>query len=181
MVAIYAVGVMVFTVLGLIFADHIGIPFAVVAWIGAVILVFSGTITASQATKSIDMSTLMLLIGTLSLGTALDKTGAGEMVAHAVLSVVGSNPIVIIRAVMLITIVFSSFMSNTATAALMAPIGLAIALGASSSYVTPFGSTPGMMVYGIGSFRFMDFVKVGLPLAVINYFVAMILMSLLLL
>lgn len=193
---VMAVVILILTVLGLIFSENFNIPFYVIAWVGAILLVFTNTITAEQATDSLDMSTILLLVGTLALGTALEKTGAGEMIANWVLSLAGDHPIMIIGAVMLITIILSNFMSNTATAALMAPIGLsialelsaspqmmmmAIALGASSSYATPFGSTPNMMIYGIGSFRFMDFVKVGLPLVIINFIVAMVLMSLLLL
>ncbi len=172
----------------------IGIPFYVLAWIGAISLVVTKTITGKEALNAIDMSTILLFVGTLSLGIALEKTGAGPIIAQFVLGFVGTNPLTILAAILLICIVLTNFMSNTATGALMAPIGvsiakeigadphavlLAIVIGCSCSYATPIGSPPNTMVYGIGGYRFWDYVKVGLPLIFINFVLSMILLPIL--
>lgn len=186
-----SVVIMVFTVIAMVFEKQIGIPFYVLAWIGAITLVFTRTITGKQALNAIDTSTILLFVGTLSLGVALEKTGAGPIIAQFVLGFVGTNPLAILAAILTICIALTNFMSNTATAALMAPIGLSIALeigadphavlmaiviGCSCSYATPIGSPPNTMVYGIGGYKFSDYVKVGLPLIFINFAVSMILL-----
>ncbi len=186
--------IMVMTVIGMVFEDKIGIPFFVTAWIGAIALVLSGTITQKQAFASIDMSTLLLFVGTLSIGAALEKTGTGSIIAQTVLGVVGDSPTAILAAILLICIVITNFMSNTATCAFMAPIGLSIALeigadprsilmsiviGCSCAYATPIGMPTNTMVYGIGGYKFSDYTKVGLPLIIINFLVAMILLPIL--
>lgn len=191
---IMSVLVLIFTVLGMIFSNHIEVPFYVIAWIGALVLVFTRVISASEAIDAMDWSSVLLITGTLSIGTALDKTGAGALIADKVLSVVGTEPIIVVGAIMLITIVLSNFMSNTATAALMAPIGIsiasglsiqpaiilmAIAMGSAFSYGTPFGSPPNTMVYGLGGYEFSDYTKVGIPLMIINFFLTLFLVNLL--
>lgn len=189
---IMAVVVLAFTVLGMVFSDQLGIPFYVIAWVGALILVFTKVISSEQAINSMDWSTVLLITGTLSIGTALSKTGAGQLIADTVLSVIGTNELVVIGGIMFICIVLSNFMSNTATAALMAPIALtiaqniginpqmmvlAIAMGVSASYATPFGSTPNTMVYALGGYKFGSYTKTGLPLIIINFVLSLLLFS----
>lgn len=190
---VVAVLVLVFTVLGMVFSNRLDIPFYVIAWVGALILVFTRVISSEQAINSMDYSTVLLITGTLSIGVALAKTGAGQLIADTTLSIIGTNPLVVVGGIMLISIILSNFMSNTAAAALMAPIGLtiaqniginprmmvlAIAMGVSSSYATPFGSTPNTMVYGLGGYKFEDYTKTGLPLIIINYGLALLLFKL---
>lgn len=185
---IAALAVLAFTVIGMVFSEMIGIPFYVIAWIGALVLVFTNVITGPQAIKAMDWSSVLLITGTLSIGKALEKTGAGETIALNVISVIGTNPIVVVGGVMLICILLSNFMSNTATAALMAPIGLsiavnagqepymmlmAIAIGCSFSYATPFGSPPNTMVYGPGGYKFSHYSKIGIPIMLVNFFAAL--------
>lgn len=192
--SVMSVVIMVFTVIAMVFEKKIGTPFYVLAWIGAISLVVTKTITGKEALNAIDMSTILLFVGTLSLGIALEKTGAGPIIAQFVLGFVGTNPLTILAAILLICIVLTNFMSNTATGALMAPIGvsiakeigadphavlLAIVIGCSCSYATPIGSPPNTMVYGIGGYRFWDYVKVGLPLIFINFVLSMILLPIL--
>lgn len=181
--------ILILTVIAMVFEGRIGIPFYVSAWVGAILLVVTKTITSKQALDAIDMSTILLFVGTLSLGAALEKTGAGNLIAQTVLGVVGTNPKAILAAIMIICIAMTNFMSNTATAALMAPISLSIALeigadprallmataiGCSCAYATPIGSPVNTMVYRLGGYKFSDYAKVGLPLIVINFIVAMI-------
>ena len=185
---------MIMTVLGMVFEKKIGIPFYVTAWIGAIIMVVTGIMTNQQAMTSIDMSTILLFVGTLSIGTALEKTGAGTVIAEAILGLVGDSPFAILAAILIVCITLTNFMSNTATTALMAPIGMSIALeigadpravlmavviGGSCAYATPIGMPTNTMVYGIGGFKFSDYAKVGVPLILINFLVSLILLPIL--
>ncbi|MDI9519175.1 MAG: SLC13 family permease [Erysipelotrichaceae bacterium] len=183
--------VLIFTVIAMAFEKKIGIPFYVSAWIGALFLVVSKTISSKDAINSIDMSTILLFVGTLSIGDALHITGAGSVLARFVLSIAGSNPLFLLATILIICIILTNFMSNTACAALMSNIGIAIAaeigadprailmaivIGCSCSYATPIGSPPNTMVYTVGGYKFTDYAKVGIPLIIINFIVSMILL-----
>lgn len=186
--------VMLMTVLGMVFESQIGIPFYVIAWIGAIIMVVSGVMTNQQAMGAIDMSTILLFVGTLSIGTALEKTGAGAVIADLILGLVGDSPFAILASILIVCIIMTNLMSNTATTALMAPIGMSIALeigadpravlmaiviGGSCAYATPIGMPTNTMVYGIGGYKFSDYVKVGLPLILINFLISLVLLPIL--
>lgn len=186
--------VMIMTVLGMVFESKIGVPFYVTAWVGAIVMVVTGIMTNDQAMNSLDMSTILLFVGTLSIGTALEKTGAGTVIAEMILGLVGDSPFAILAAILITCITMTNFMSNTATTALMAPIGMSIALeigadpravlmaiviGGSCAYATPIGMPTNTMVYGIGGFKFSDYTKVGLPLILINFLVSLILLPIL--
>jgi anion transporter len=167
------------------------IPLHVAATIAALLCVVTGTLTEKQAYKSIDWTTIFLFAGMLSLASAMAKNGAGQLIADFVLNFIGkdASPYVIMSAMFFLSAGLSQFMSNTATAALLAPIGLAISNGlgasphailmmigvaASCAFATPVGTPPNTLVLGPGNLRFMDFVKVGLPLILICYIVSII-------
>ena len=128
-----------------------------------------------------------------SLAAALEKTGAGEMIAEKVIGALGSDPspYILTLVVFLLCCVMTNFMSNTATTALMVPICLSIAqrieadpravlmacvIGGSCAYATPIGMPANTMVVGVGGYRFMDFVKAGFPLIIIATVVSMIIL-----
>ena len=167
------------------------IPLHVAAVAGAMLCVITGTITEKQAYHAIDWTTIFLFAGTLSLATALEKTGAGAMIAHGVIDVVGqsTSPYVLVTALFFLSGILTQFMSNTASCALLAPIGLQIAYGlganphailmtigiaASSAFMTPIATPPNTLVLGPGGLKFMDYVKIGLPLLIISYGICMI-------
>lgn len=167
------------------------IPLHVAAVAGAMLCVITGTITEKQAYHAIDWTTIFLFAGTLSLATALENTGAGSMIADAVIGVVGqsTSPYVLVTALFFLSGILTQFMSNTASCALLAPIGLQIAYGlganphailmtigiaASSAFVTPIATPPNTLVLGPGGLKFMDYVKIGLPLLIISYLVCVI-------
>ena len=183
--------ILIVTLLGMIFEDQIGIKLAVTGCIGAILLILTGVISEKEALKSIDLKTIFLFGGTLSLASALKSTGAGEMIADKVIGALGANPspYVLTFVVLLLCCVMTNFMSNTATTALMAPICLSIAqgmgadpravlmacvIGGSAAYATPIGMPANTMVVGAGNYKFMDYVKSGLPLIVIALVVSMI-------
>lgn len=182
--------ILVLTLLAMIFEDQIGLSLALSGCVGALALILTGVISEKEALKSIDLKTIFLFGGTLSLATALEETGAGEMIADAVIGALGANPspFILTFVVFLLCCVMTNFMSNTATTALMAPICLSIAqgmnadpravlmacvIGGSCAYATPIGMPANTMVVGAGNYTFNDYVKSGLPLILIATVVSM--------
>lgn len=185
--------VLVFSILAMIFEKQIGIKLQISACIGAIILVLTGVMTEKQAYDSIDTQTIFLFGGTLSLATALQKTGAGLLVADKIITSLGENPspYLLLIIILIISSIMTNFMSNTATTALLVPIGLSIAtrieadpravlmaivIGGSCAYATPIGMPANTMVFGLGGYKFNDYVKAGLPLVFISIIISVILL-----
>ncbi len=183
------------TVLAMVFEKQIGVKLHVSAVMGALILVITGVLTDKQAYRAIDWTTIFLFAGMLPLAAALDKTGAGKQIADVVIGFIGkdASPYVITGGLFILSSGLTQFMSNTASTALLAPIGIAIAQGlgadpravliaiavaASCAFATPVGTPPNTLVFGPGGFRFMDYVKVGLPLIVISFILSVVLVPL---
>lgn len=181
------------TLLGMIFEDQIGIPLYVTGAIGAILLVLTGVITEKQAYHSIDLKVIFLFGGTLALATALDKSGAGKMIADTTIGMLGSNasPFALMVVIFVIAAVLTNFMSNTATTALLVPISVSIAaamgadpravlmatvIGGSVAYATPIGMPANTMVLSIGGYKFRDYVKAGGPLIIVATVVSLILL-----
>jgi sodium-dependent dicarboxylate transporter 2/3/5 len=167
------------------------IPLQTAAVTGAILCVITGCLKEKEAYAGIDWVTIFLFAGMLSVATAMDKTGAGKLIADTVVGMMGAhpNPIVLCAVLYLISNVLTQFMSNTASAALLAPIGISIAqtigadpkpvlmaigIAASMAYATPMATPPNTLVLGPGSFTFNDYVKVGVPLCVICFIVSVI-------
>ena len=121
--------ILVLTLLAMIFEDRIGISLCISGGIGALLLILTGVISEKDALKSIDLKTIFLFGGTLSLASALEQTGAGELIAKTVMGALGSDPspYALTFVVFILCCVMTNFMSNTATTALMVPICLSIA------------------------------------------------------
>ena len=185
--------ILVLTLLGMIFEKQIGIKLCITGCIGALALILTGVISEKDALKSIDLKTIFLFGGTLSLASALDKTGAGAEIANIVIGALGKNPspYVLTLVVFLLCCVMTNFMSNTATTALMVPICLSIAqgmgadpravlmacvIGGSCAYATPIGMPANTMVVSAGGYTFKDYAKAGLPLILIATVVSMVIL-----
>ena len=185
--------ILIFTLLAMIFEDQIGVKLCISGAIGALLLILTGVISEKEALKSIDLKTIFLFGGTLSLASALQSTGAGEMIAGKVIGALGENPspYILTLVVFLLCCIMTNFMSNTATTALMVPICLSIAqgmgadpravlmacvIGGSCAYATPIGMPANTMVVGAGEYRFVDYVKAGFPLIIIATIVSMIIL-----
>ncbi len=112
--------ILILTLLGMIFEDKIGIKLCVIGCVGALALIITGVIHEKNALKSIDLKTIFLFGGTLSLAAALQETGAGEEIATAVIGILGKNPspYVLTFVVFMLCCVLTNFMSDTATTAL---------------------------------------------------------------
>jgi anion transporter len=167
------------------------VPLQTAAVTGAILCVITGCLKEKEAYAGIDWVTIFLFAGMLSVATAMDKTGAGKLIADTVVGMMGEhpNPVVLCAVLYLISNVLTQFMSNTASAALLAPIGISIAqtigadpkpvlmaigIAASMAYATPMATPPNTLVLGPGSFTFNDYVKVGVPLCVICFIVSVI-------
>lgn len=156
------------------------LPLPIVALAGAIALVLTGCLSINDAYRALEGRVLMLIVGTLALGLAMERTGAGAYVAHHLVEAVGFlGPVAILSAIYLITTVFTEVMSNNATAVLMIPIAIATAgdlgvdprplimavlFGASASFASPIGYKTNTLVYGPGGYRYRDFLRMGLPL-----------------
>ena len=188
--------ILILTLLGMIFEDQIGIKLCITGCIGALALIITGVISEKNALKAIDLKTIFLFGGTLSLASALQNTGAGEDIAKAVIGVLGENPspYVLTFVVFMLCCVLTNFMSNTATTALMAPICVSIAqgmgadpravlmacvIGGSCAYATPIGMPANTMVVTAGGYTFKDYAKAGVPLILVATVVSMILLPIL--
>jgi di/tricarboxylate transporter len=157
---------------------------------GAALMLLTRCLRLSEATQAMDTSVLLLMAGTIPLGLAMIKTGLAFDIAHNFLSVIGTTqPWVVIGGIYFLTMFFTSFISNTATAALMVPVALGVAteigmdpvplmiaiiFGASACFATPISYHTNLMVLGPGGYTFRDFVRIGLPLNLVLWVFATI-------
>ena len=187
--------ILILVVIAMALSKTINVPMQTAAIIGALACVITGCLTEKQAYGGIDWTTIFLFAGMLPLAEAMDKTGAGAMIANGVVGIIGSNasPLIIVMAMFLLSCGLTQFMSNTAAAALLAPIGISIAqsigvspfpvlmaigIAASCAFTTPVATPPNTLILGPGKFRFMDYVKVGLPLVVVSMIVCTVIIPL---
>ena len=166
-------------------------PLHIAAVIGAILCVLTGCMKEKQAYTSIDWVTIFLFAGMMPVATAMDKSGAGKLIADAVINLMGTNPSPYFATAILflLSCLLTQFMSNTASCALLAPIGIAIAQGmganphavlmaiavaASCAFSTPVGTPPNTIVLGPGQYSFTDYMKAGIPLIVVCFIVSLI-------
>lgn len=169
--------ILLLTLVGMIFEEQLGIKLCVIGCIGALALMVTGVISEKDALASIDLKTIFLFGGTLSLAAALEQTGAGELIAEKVIGMLGDNPspYVLTFVIFMLCCVMTNFMSNTATTALMVPIGISIAQGM-GAYATPIGMPANTMVVTAGGYTFKDYAKAGVPMILVATVVSMILL-----
>ena len=185
--------ILLLTLVGMIFEEQLGIKLCVIGCMGALALMITGVISEKDALASIDLKTIFLFGGTLSLAAALEQTGAGELIAERVIGMLGDNPspYVLTFVIFMLCCVMTNFMSNTATTALMVPIGISIAqgmgadpsavlmacvIGGSCAYATPIGMPANTMVVTAGGYTFKDYAKAGVPMILVATVVSMILL-----
>ena len=166
---------------GFLFAVTAGLADIMVCALAAVFLMAAtGCLQLRFAYRSLQPKVLLLIAATIGLGAAMDQTGASRYYAGLFLSVFnGMPPKVILGGIMLITSISTQLLSNNATAVLILPLAISIAVnlgldpkpfivgvcfGASACYATPIGYQTNLLVYGPGGYRFTDYLKLGLPL-----------------
>ena len=160
------------------------LPILEAALLVALLLVASRALTIRQAREAVDLNIVILIAAAFGLGAAVDGTGLGGTIADLLLVVF--EPLGLVGAlagVLLATMILTELISNNAAAVLLFPVAtamaaatggdprpfvVAVALGASLSFLTPLGYQTNMMVYGIGNYRFSDFTRLGLPLNLVS-------------
>ncbi|OGU19222.1 MAG: potassium transporter TrkA, partial [Geobacteraceae bacterium GWF2_54_21] len=178
-------------VAGVVLAAATGIvPIVAGAIVGCILMVMARCLTLDEAYGSINWQVIFLLAGVLTLGTALEKTGAAGLLGGYLVESVGAwGPMALVSALYLTTSLLTEIMSNNATAALLAPVAIAaaeslnidsrpllmaITFAASASFMTPVGYQTNTLIYGPGQFRYADFLRVGTPLNILFWIMATI-------
>jgi len=164
------------------------------ALIGCLLMGLVGCVDFASAYRSIDWKTIVLIVGMLPFSIALQRTGGVDMAADGLRAVTsGAGTHGVLTALFAITALLGMFISNTATAVLMAPVAIAVsvemkaspypfamivALAASTAFMTPVSSPVNTLVVTPGRYSFGDFVKIGAPLSLIVMVVCVILVPL---
>ncbi|MCC5023292.1 MAG: anion permease [Candidatus Synoicihabitans palmerolidicus] len=169
-------------------------PLEITALTGCVVLLVAGVLKSKEAYAAVEWNLIFLIFGMLGMGVALEQTGGASWLAsHLVDGVHGLasteyRPLVALAAIYLTTMVLTELLSNNAIAALMAPIALRVAsemgmdprpfivgvtFAASAAFSTPIGYQTNTYIYGVGGYRFTDFLKIGLPMNALGFGMAL--------
>ena len=160
------------------------LPLHTAAVTGAILCVITGCLKEKEAYAGIDWVTIFLFAGMIPLASAMNTSGAGKLIAEYTVAALGGNPspYVITAVLFILAVVLTQFMSNTASKALLCPVGIALAaqvgaspravlmailIASSCAFASPVGTPPNTLVLGPGKYSFMDFVKCGTGLVVI--------------
>ena len=175
--------IMVVMILTMMF-DFIPISPVTAVLIASVLMVISGALRNVEAAyKTINWESIVLIAGMLPMALALEKTGVSNLVSETLVGSLGRySPYVLLAGIYFTTSLMTMFISNTATAVLLAPIALqsatslgvnpqaflfAVAMAASMCFASPFSTPPNALVMSAGRYTFMDYIKVGLPLQIL--------------
>lgn len=178
-----AAAIMLLMIVMMVF-DFIPVAPVTAVIIAGLLTVFAGCFRNVEAAyKTINWESIVLIAAMMPMSTALEKTGASALVSQGLVESLGSmGPTALLAGIYFTTSLMTMFISNTATAVLMAPIALvaarqvgvspysflfAVTLGASMCFASPFSTPPNALVMKAGGYTFMDYVKVGLPLQII--------------
>ena len=169
------------------------LPIVVVAVLGAIVMVLTDCIPLKEAYKSMDASVLTLIASTIGLGIAMKDTGTAEIYANFLVSRVQEfGPVAVLAVFFLLTTFLSNYVNKSAAAVLMVPVAvaasqapglgyepmpfvMAVMFGASACFMTPIGYQTNLFIYGPGGYKFVDYMKLGTPLVLIMFILAMIL------
>ena len=163
-------------------------PAVISVMIGAVLMILTGCLrNMEDAYSNMNFESIVLVAAMLPMATALEKTGGMTILSDGIINALGNyGPYGVLIGVYILTVVFGQFISNTATAVLFAPIAMnaaiameaspttfmiAVAVAASMAFVTPIASPTNALVMTAGGYKFMDFVKIGIPLQIIMFIV----------
>jgi di/tricarboxylate transporter len=175
-----SVGIMAVVLLPVIFGL---VPIAIAAVVGAALMVLTRCLTMTEAYRSIEWRAVFLIAGMLPLGIALDQSGAAKLIAEAVVAFAGPfGPLAVMAGMVILTFLAACVIPPAAIVVLMAPIILSasaklgvspytmmmgLAIAAASSFISPIAHPANLLVMGPGGYRFVDYVKVGLPLTLV--------------
>ncbi len=190
-----AAGIMLLMVISMVF-DFIPIPGVAAVIIAAILMVLTGCFrNVEEAYKTINWESIVLIGAMLPMSLALQKTGVSTFISEQLVSQLGQHsPMLLLAGVYLTTSLLTFFISNTATAVLLAPIAMqsaeamnvspypylfAVAVSASMCFASPFSTPPNALVMTAGKYTFMDYVKVGLPLQIVMAIIMILFLPLL--
>ena len=154
-------------------------PLLSACFLAAIAMLITRCCNIKQAHKAINWEVLLVFAGSVCLGTAIEKTGLATILANGLLSVCGTNPLIVLLCICLLGTFITEFISNAAAGAMFFPIAynsalslgvspltfcVALMIAVSSSFATPIGSPTHMLVYGPGGYRFSDFMRIGIPM-----------------
>ncbi|WP_442680327.1 SLC13 family permease [Sphingomonas sp. ASY06-1R] len=182
-------GIALATFVGAIALAAAGVaPIAATAFAGAVLLILLRVITADEAYGGLRPEILILIAGMVVIGIALDQSGLADAASRLLISSVhGLSPLLALAVLYVVTLILTELLSNATVAVLVTPIAVALAqslgvsprpflvavmMSASAAFATPFGYQTNVIVYQMGGYRYMDFVRVGLPLNILTAAVA---------
>ena len=170
-------------------------PISVAAVVGGTIMVLTGCLNMEQAYRAIDWRAIFLIAGMLPLGTAMQETGAATYLAEQVMGLLGdAGPWPVIMGLYVLTAMATMIIPTAALVVLMSPIVLsamndlgvapetammAVAMAASASFTSPISHPANILVMGPGGYRFVDYLKVGVPLTIVVFVAVMILLPIL--
>ncbi|HZD55166.1 MAG TPA: SLC13 family permease [Anaerolineales bacterium] len=159
---------------------------------GALAMVLLNVLTMDQAYQAIDWKTVFLVAGMLPLGIAMTKTGAAANLAEDIIRLLGpTSPLALLAGLFLLAMLLTQVMNGAAVAAVVAPIAInialrvgieprslamGIALATSMAFITPLGHPVNILVMGTGGYHFGDYLKAGLPMAVLLLIVILLLL-----
>ncbi|MAS36486.1 MAG: SLC13 family permease [Anaerolineaceae bacterium] len=171
------------------------LPLVIVGMVAALAAVLTGCLTMDDAYEAIDWRSIVLIAGMLPMSTALVKVGLVDLISSGFIQALGTlGPLAVMGGLFLLTSAFTQVLSNTATAVLVAPIALAtaqgigvqpqaflmaVALAASMAFASPVASPVNTLVMGAGRYRFFDYIRIGVPMIVMNFVIVMIVLPLL--
>jgi len=166
------------------------LPIYIAALTGSVIMVLSGALTMDEAYRNVEWRAVFLIAGMLPMGIALQKTGAATLLTEQVVALVGGmGPLAVVAAFYIVTALGAQVMPTAAVAILMAPIAIStaadlgmspyalmmtVAMSASASFMSPVAHPANVLIMGPGGYRFVDYIKVGLPLTVVCLIVVLL-------
>lgn len=186
--------VFVLAILGMVATDYVKFlpPIHIIACCAAIVLVLTGVLNQKETFNAFETLTVFMLAFMMPLGAALNSTGAGEMIARAVISVTGNSGVIVIMASLwILTWALTQVMSNTAACTLLCPVGwtiaqsigadpravvIAIFIASSVAVCTPMATPANSMIIGPGNVKFKDFLKPGLAISFVCFIVSMILL-----
>jgi len=181
------------SVIGTIVLAALGIlPIIKGALISAVLLMMFRIISPNEAYQSVHWQVIIMIAALIPFGTVIQSSGTAEWIGDSIVSLIrkvpeDNQPIILLGLIYLITMFLTEMSSNAATAIIMTPIVMAVTsqmnvdarpyifavcFAASASFATPVGYQTNLMVYGPGGYKFTDYIKVGLPLALITWVLA---------
>lgn len=163
------------------------LPIASAAFSGAVLLVLVGVISADEAYRGFRPEILFLIAGMVVIGLSLEVTGLARLISNGMVAVARPiGPLFALAVLYAVTLILTEFLSNAAVAVLITPIAVSLAhslgvnprpflvcvmLAASAAFATPFGYQTNVLVYQLGGYNYMDFVRVGVPLNLLTWLV----------